>query len=120
MQNLIIMRSKALIFSAFLMSAGPVFGQTTDLVTWTHPWKYHATGMLPAEDWMQPGYDDSAWPSGNGALGFPQNENLLIGGAGVNTVLSSNNAAGSFVIAYYFRTTFVLPTTNGISLISDR
>lgn len=113
------MRGKALIFSVFLMGAGPVFGQTTDLVTWTHPWKYHNTGTLPAEDWMQPGYDDSAWPSGNGALGFPQNENLLIGGAGVNTVLSSNNAAGLFIIAYYFRTTFVLPTTNGISLTSS-
>jgi len=108
-----------LIFSVFLMGAGPVFGQTTDLITWTHPWKYHDTGTLPAEDWMQPDYDDSAWSSGNGALGFPQNENLLIGGAGVNTVLSSNNAAGSFVITYYFRTTFVLPTTNGISLTSS-
>jgi beta-galactosidase-like protein len=113
------MRSKAWLFSVFLLGAGPVFGQTTDLITWTHPWKYHTNGTLPAEDWMQPGYDDSAWPSGNGALGFPQNEDLVIEGAGVNTVLSSNNAAGSFVITYYFRTSFVLPSTNGISLISS-
>src|SRR5688500_10498107 len=109
------MRRNALIFSVFLIGVASVFGMTIDLITWSHPWKYHDTGNLPAEDWMQPGYDDSAWPSGNGALGFPQNENLVIGGAGVNTVLSSNNAAGSFVIAYYFRTTFVLPATNGIS-----
>lgn len=111
-------RTKAFIFVA-LLSAVTVFGQTTDLISWTHPWKYHNEGVLPAEDWMQPGYDDSAWSSGYSAIGFPQNEDLVIGGAGVNTVLSSNNAAGSYIIAYYFRTTFVLPSTNGISLISS-
>ena len=114
------MRSKALIVLVFLIIQGrPLFGQITDVVTWTHQWKYSQQGVLPAEDWMQPGYDDSAWPGGNGVLGFPHNENLVIGGVGVNTLLSQTNAVGSNIITYYFRTTFVLTTTNGFSLTAS-
>ena len=60
------MRIKAFIFLVFLLMQGwTVFGQVADLITWTDPWKYSQEGSLPAEDWMLPGYDDSAWPAGN-------------------------------------------------------
>jgi hypothetical protein len=113
------LRIKALIFSAFLMGAGPIFGQATDIITWTNPWKYSQEGALPAEDWMLPGYDDSTWPGGNGVLGFPHNENLVIGGVGVNTILSQTSAAGSNIITYYFRTTFVVGSTNAVTLMAS-
>ena len=53
------------------------------LVTWNTPsaaqtiaiplnsvWKYHATGADLGSGWTSPGYDDSAWPSGPGTLGY--------------------------------------------------
>ena len=32
-------------------------------------WKYEQSGVFPGAEWMMPGFDDSAWPSGQAALG---------------------------------------------------
>src|SRR5687767_11758859 len=109
--------SLKLVTVALLLLATSVsmFGQPTNVVDWNHTWKYDQSGALPDPNWFAINYDDSAWPSGSGALGFPTGENLL-GQVGVNTPLSMNPpGGGAQIITYYFRTTFVLPTTNGIT-----
>jgi hypothetical protein len=62
-------------------------------------WRYNQTGANLPPSWRQPGYDDSAWPSGaallareNAALPEPIRTQLQLG-----------------QIAYYFRTSFYFP-----------
>lgn len=61
-------------------------------------WRYFQTGALPGPAWRQPGFDDTAWPSGRGVffveeapLPAPKNTPLVLGR-----------------LTYYFRTAFVL------------
>ncbi len=41
------------------------------LVTTGTVWKYNDTGSDLMTDWMNPAFDDSAWSSGVGPLGYP-------------------------------------------------
>lgn len=69
-------------------------------------WKYNQTDAFTDRSWAAPGFDDSAWPSGNSVLGFEPGQPA----AGlIRTPLIAPNAAGGR-LTYYFRTTFTIPT----------
>jgi hypothetical protein len=100
-----------------LAGASPASAVVTNVVDWNSSWRYDQRGALPAANWMATNYDDSTWPTGTGALGFPVGENLL-GLVGVNTTLNINTN-GAQIITYYFRTRFVLSTTNNVTLTTS-
>ena len=56
---------------ALWFGASRVSAQTTiTLVEYTNVWKYSATGTDLGTGWRSNSFDDSAWPSGRGILGF--------------------------------------------------
>eukprot|EP00897_Mesotaenium_endlicherianum_P008767 jgi/Mesen1/7919/ME000422S07074 len=63
-------------------------------------WKYNdaSVPLPPGKTWMQPAFDDSAWKSGKGYLGYGVN-------GGISTRIS-NETAGNGRRAYYFRRVF--------------
>ena len=68
-------------------------------------WRYDQSGADLGMAWKEPGYDDTAWPSGRGVLAL---ENQAVVNALTNTILSLTNLAGERIMTYYFRTTFVV------------
>jgi len=85
---------------------GPVDPETINLLPLTHVWKYSDTGTDLGTAWREPGYDDSAWPSGAGMLGAPRSGGTLP--ETLNTPLATANGKSAF----YFRTTFNYDTNN--------
>ena len=68
------------------------------LVDYPDAWRYWARAEPVPARWQEPGFDDSAWPRGEGLLGFT---GAPLPSPGLRTRL----AAGQ--ITYYFRRTFV-------------
>jgi hypothetical protein len=64
-------------------------------------WKYNDSGMDLGTDWKEPGYNDAAWPQGNGELGY--------GDGGESTVLDFGPDSENKYTTYYFRTTLEIP-----------
>ncbi len=72
-------------------------------------WKYYDQGGdLPAS-WINPGYNDSAWPSGPARLGY--------GGDGEATVVSFGGNANNKHITTWFRRTFSVTNAASISAL---
>lgn len=63
-------------------------------------WKYDDKGIDRGTDWRSPGYDDSAWASGPGELGY--------GEAGLGTTNSFGPSASNRYLTYYYRRQFTL------------
>lgn len=61
-------------------------------------WKYRDDDVIPAADWIDPAFDDSAWPTGYARLGY--------GGDGESTVLSFGSNPASVYPAAWFRHSF--------------
>ncbi|HEY0457478.1 MAG TPA: alkaline phosphatase family protein [Verrucomicrobiae bacterium] len=74
----------------------------------TNTWSFNASGSDLGTNWLQPGYDDTAWPIGRGAFG-KSNGSLP---QPLNTPLSLTGPSGARIITYYFRTHFNNPLTN--------
>lgn len=76
----------------------PVPAVTTNLVISpvNAAWRYDDTGIDPGSGWREPGYNDSGWASGAGALTF----NAGVSPAATGTVLAGGRTT------YYFRTSF--------------
>jgi len=78
-------------------------------------WRYEQSGADLGTAWRASGFNDSAWPSGAGVLGFETSVGPLTlftniaGGNGTNTVLSLTNITGGGIggtnVTIYFRTT---------------
>ena len=68
-------------------------------------WKYSEDGAKPAADWYAVGYNDSAWKTGAGRLGFA-------GSGTFGTTLNRyvNGVSGTQVTTYYFRKNFTMPS----------
>ncbi len=82
----------------FIASIGP--SETlTALVATKSTWKYFDTGAEPAAGWQLATFDDSAWASGIGVLGYG-NE------TGQDTTIPYGGNAAAKWISYYFRKTF--------------
>ena len=71
----------------------------TQLLEWGSRWKYVANGESPGVEWYRSGFDDSAWPSGNGLLGF--------GDPDIVTTLP-DQISGTNLVTRYFRHSLVL------------
>ncbi|MDX2177354.1 MAG: hypothetical protein SF028_12890 [Candidatus Sumerlaeia bacterium] len=85
-----------------IMGATAVHGQVTTLLPAGSEWKYLDGGQTPASaDWKSPGFDDSAWPSGAGPLGYND--------PGITTTLSFGESSGAKAPSYFFRGTFDMP-----------
>ena len=76
--------------------------QVTTLVEFTNVWKYDQTGLELGTAWRTNDYDDSAWPSGPGLLGFEDGLAPYQVHAPRLTPLTVSPA----VTTFYFRTTF--------------
>ena len=85
----------------------PAVTSNRTLVSITGPWRYRDTGADLGAAWREPGYADSAWPSGAGL--FAYNAGLLPAPTG--TPLAANRTT------YYFRTSFTFSgATNNVTL----
>ncbi|MDN5856014.1 MAG: hypothetical protein L0K86_24875 [Actinomycetia bacterium] len=63
-------------------------------------WQYFDQGSVPGANWAQPGFDDSAWPSGQPQFGY--------GDGDETTTVSYGPRGNDRYITTYFRTTFDL------------
>ena len=76
--------------------------QVTTLIQFTNVWKYDQTGLELGTAWRTNDYDDSAWPSGPGLLGFEDGLAPYQVHAPRLTPLTVSPA----VTTFYFRTSF--------------
>ena len=86
---------------------------TRNLVPLDQMWKYDQSGNNLGTVWQAPGFDDSTWSAGRGALALENNTAVT---ALTNTVLSLSNPSGQRVLTYFFRTHFTL--TNDPATVS--
>ncbi len=85
----------------------------TTLVQFTKVWRYDQSGAELGTAWRTDDYDDSAWASGPGLLGFESTPAPYQVHAPLLTALTVSPA----VTTFYFRTTFLLTgSTNFIQL----
>lgn len=68
-------------------------------VPWTWPWRYDESGQDLGLAWREPAFDDTAWPTGPGLLGFEETATP----EPIETVLTPPEYRGP---VYYFRTHF--------------
>ena len=68
-------------------------------------WKYFDAGSKPADDWMAADFDDSAWKSGAGRLGFASSGTF----ATTLNRYAGGGSSGTQVTTFYFRKEFELP-----------
>lgn len=76
-----------------------------------HVWRYDQSGTDLGTAWRATNYNDAAWPSGPGLLGFETSDLTNV----INTTLSLTNPLGR-TITYYFRSQFTV--TNDLALVS--
>ena len=85
----------------------------TTLIPYGSSWKYYSTGAAPAGSWKNLGYNDAAWSSGNGELGYGDgDEATCIPSGGGGTLCAPT---GNKYITSYFRKTISIadPTVYG-------
>jgi hypothetical protein len=86
------------------------------VIRWDHVWKYEASGTnLGRSPWISPGYDDSAWPSGQSV--FATFSEPLPAGTTNNTMLLLNPTGTDPILTIYFRTWFQLDTVGPMTMI---
>lgn len=108
-------RILALLLTAPALS---VAAQTTQLVDLTfQTWRFQANGIDPGPNWFSTNYDDSAWSSGLGVLGYENNP--IVAGL-IHTSLPLSGAGGP-IATFYFRTHFSYDgsVTNPFLMISN-
>ncbi len=93
--------------------------QLTPVFDYSQEWQYQQTGSDLGTAWREPGYNDSAWPSGPGLLG-----QVRPGGAGLPAPLRTDLSVSSSKPTFYFRTRFnwdggTLPTALSIHHVTD-
>ncbi|WP_163395365.1 alkaline phosphatase PhoX [Flavobacterium limi] len=64
------MKRKLLSVAAFLLMTNSVIQAQTTIFDKGSSWSYDDKGVELAEQWKNPGFDVSAWKSGNGPLGY--------------------------------------------------
>ena len=69
-------------------------------------WAYWDQGVLPAEDWMQVDFADSAWPTGPAPLGYGDSQ---------TTVISYGDDSSNKHITAWFRAAFTLSAISATS-----
>lgn len=83
--------------------------EITSLIEFTNVWKYDRSGLELGSAWRTNDFDDSAWPSGPGLLGFPRSPEVWYwhyAPSGYGTFFPTLSQT---VTTYYFRATFDFP-----------
>lgn len=115
-------RTLALTMTGIALAASSLMAQEfTTLISFTNAWKYDRSGADLGTAWRTNDYDDSAWPSGPGLLGYDdqtgQNQYLLHVPSGFGTLFPSPLSPA--ITTYYFRTSFLFSgATNGVRLFA--
>ncbi len=78
-----------------------VFGEGKPVVQKQSKWRYHDRGQDLGQAWRNPAYDDSAWPNGDGPLGFGD-----LGSIKPATTVSYGGNASAKHPTTYFRKSF--------------
>lgn len=81
--------------------------EAVTLIPFGSSWKYYSAGAAPAGSWKNLGYNDAAWSSGNGELGYGDGDEATCipsGGGGTLCLPSGNKYLTS-----YFRKTINIP-----------
>ena len=78
-----------------------VFGGGMSIVQKQSEWMYHDLGRDLGQAWREPDYDDTAWPSGKGPLGYGD-----LGAIKPATTVGFGGDAGSKYPTTYFRKSF--------------
>ncbi len=68
-------------------------------------WKYDRSGQDLGTEWREPGFDDSAWPSGKALIADETTTTV----EPIRTAISRFNDEGAYVRTFYFRTHFNFP-----------
>jgi len=78
------------------------------LIPFGSSWKYYSAGAAPAGSWKDLGYNDAAWSSGNGELGYGDgDETTCIPSGGGGTLCLPT---GNKYLTSYFRKTINIPS----------
>ena len=103
---------------AVLRVEGPLYTtQSRPLIPLHQVWKYNQSGVDLGTAWKEPGFDDSAWPTGAALLGF-ENSAPFPYFEPMTTPLTSPAAGGPLTV--YFRTHFNFTGTGtALGLISS-
>ena len=119
---------RALVLTIVLAGMGWVIpsasGQTRQVIfNYNASWRYSQDGAAPAANWMATAYNDGAWGTGTGVLGFDSGESLTFGGVTygtMSTILNRfiPNSTTTQVLTYYFRGRFNFSgNPSGVTLI---
>jgi hypothetical protein len=73
-------------------------------------WRYLDTGVDPTSAWRTPGFNDSAWKSGKGVLGY--------GDAGQATPVGFGPNSGAKFITTYFRSKFTVADPASVTALT--
>jgi hypothetical protein len=84
--------------------------ENLSLIARNSAWSYLDNNTVPASSWKTVSFDDSAWKSGNGQLGYGDGDEA--------TTLSYGSDANNKYITYYFRRKFTVSDPAGISNMS--
>jgi hypothetical protein len=96
--------------------------QIVPLISFTNVWRYDQSGTDLGTAWRTAGYNDAAWPSGRGLLGFESTPAAYP--VPFNTTLDlylPGGPPGTQVTNYYFRAHFnwALTSTPGVLLVAS-
>src|SRR5258705_2594189 len=83
---------------------------TVTLIPQQSAWKYLATASAPSASWKDTGFDDGAWPSGSGPLGF--GESYI-----ATSVPFGPNASDKYRTTY-FRRSFTVAAPESVTSLS--
>jgi hypothetical protein len=64
------MKRKLLTVAALAMVSGTLLNAQTFIFNKNSAWKYNDTNTALADQWKSANYDVTAWPQGNGPLGY--------------------------------------------------
>lgn len=82
------------------LMAGSRTAVAADLISAGSVWKYRDNGSNQGTVWRNPGFDDSAWPSGPAQLGYGDGDEAT-------TVAYGPNASAKYITTYFRRTFMV-------------
>lgn len=88
----------------------PSTGIEQSVFEYNTTWAYYDSANAPAADWNSHGFDDSAWETGVGELGFGDNDEA--------TVLDYGGVSSNKTVTYYFRKEFSLSSIDSESLLN--
>jgi hypothetical protein len=74
-------------------------------------WRYFNTNTAPVGSWQSIGFDDSSWRSGSAPFGYANDEKASL----IATTLSYGTDSANIWAGYYFRKTFVVTNTSGLT-----